>query len=121
MDKKAAAKKKIKDVFQKWKEGTLNIGKSDKMVPPGKKGQRQAIAVALSEAGQSRKDAKQPPLGSGGRWDQLVAKLKGEGYSDETAARIAASIGRKKYGAKKFSKLGRKDSMSRILERLNLS
>jgi len=81
----------------------------------------QSIAISLSETGQSRKDAKQPPLGSGGRWDQLVAKLKGEGYSDEAAARIAASIGRKKYGAKKFSKLGHKDSMTRILERLNLS
>lgn len=36
-------------------------------------------------------------------FDELVKKLMGEGKSEEAARKIAASIGRKKYGAK-FSK-----------------
>jgi len=32
-------------------------------------------------------------------FDALVTKLKGEGHSEESARRIAASIGRAKYGA----------------------
>jgi len=47
-------------------------------------------------------------LGGGGRFAKLVSKLKGEGKSEESAKAIAASIGRKKYGKKKFQKMARK-------------
>ena len=41
-------------------------------------------------------------LGGGGRFKKLVAKLKGK---VENPAAVAASIGRKKYGATKMSKM----------------
>lgn len=44
-------------------------------------------------------------LGQGGRFAALTAKLKGK-VSDPAA--VAASIGRKKYGKKKFQKLAAK-------------
>lgn len=49
--------------------------------------------------------AKKPRLGSGGRFKKLVSKLKKEGKSGDSADAIAASIGRKKYGNKKMSKM----------------
>ena len=49
--KKAAVKKKISKVMKEYKAGTLNIGKSKKMV----KSKKQAIAIALSQAGMSKK------------------------------------------------------------------
>ena len=52
--KKAAAKKKISKVMKEYKAGTLNIGKSKKMV----KSKKQAIAIALSQAGMSKKKKK---------------------------------------------------------------
>ena len=52
--KKAAAKKKISKVMKGYKAGTLNIGKSKKMV----KSKKQAIAIALSQAGMSKKKKK---------------------------------------------------------------
>lgn len=39
-----------------WKEGEQHIGKSDKKVPRTKEGQKQAVAIALSQTGQSKKD-----------------------------------------------------------------
>jgi hypothetical protein len=46
-------------------------------------------------------------LGQGGRFAALKAQLSGEkGVTDPGA--LAASIGRKKYGAKKFNALGSK-------------
>jgi hypothetical protein len=50
----AATKKqkaKVKKVMKEYKSGTLNIGKSKKKVTKPK----QAIAIALSEAGLSKK------------------------------------------------------------------
>lgn len=43
--------KKVSKVMKEYKKGTLNIGKSKKKV----KSKKQAIAIALSEAGKSKK------------------------------------------------------------------
>ena len=53
-----------------------------------------------------KKTKKKPPLCSGERFDQLANKLKKKGVKDPKA--LAASIGRKKYGKKKFQKLAAK-------------
>ena len=49
---------------------------------------------------------KKPKLGSGKRFKQLSSKLKKKGAKDPKA--LAAWIGRKKYGPKKFAKLSAK-------------
>jgi hypothetical protein len=49
--KKVATKKKISKVMREFKKGELNIGKSPKKV----KSKKQAIAIALSQAGKSKK------------------------------------------------------------------
>lgn len=62
--------------------------------------------VKRPERRQSRGMAK-PKLGSGGRFKALKAKLgKEKGVSDPGA--LAASIGRKKYGAGKMSSMAAK-------------
>ena len=43
--------KKVKKVMKEFKKGKLNIGKSKKKV----KNRKQAIAIALSEAGKSKR------------------------------------------------------------------
>lgn len=51
--------------------------------------------------------AKKPKLGNGKRFQQLSSKLSKEpGVTDPAA--LAAVIGRKKYGKKRFQKLGQK-------------
>ena len=45
------ADKKVKKAMKEFKKGELNIGKSKKKV----KSRKQAIAIALSEAGMSKK------------------------------------------------------------------
>lgn len=53
--------------------------------------------------------AKKPPLGSGGRFKQLSDSIsKKEGVSKQSADAIAASIGRKKYGAGKMASMAAK-------------
>ncbi|MGH3878055.1 MAG: hypothetical protein ACRDSK_13580 [Actinophytocola sp.] len=47
--------------------------------------------------------AKQPKLGTGARFKKLAAKLGAKGAADPKA--LAAAIGRKKYGKKRFQKL----------------
>jgi hypothetical protein len=47
-----------------------------------------------------------PPLGSGERFAQLKSKLAAKGARDPGA--LAAAIGRKKYGKKRFQQLGQK-------------
>lgn len=41
-------------IMKEWKAGTLNIGKSKKKVPVGKKGMKQAVAIMLSQTGKSK-------------------------------------------------------------------
>jgi len=52
---KKGKEKKFKKTMGEWKEGELNIGKSNKKVPKSKKGQKQAVAIALSQTGRSNK------------------------------------------------------------------
>jgi len=52
--KKAKSAKKVAKVMKEYKKGQLNIGKSAKKV----KSKKQAIAIALSEAGMSKKKKK---------------------------------------------------------------
>ena len=49
--KKSKAQKKISKVMREYKKGELNIGKSKKKV----KSRKQAVAIALSQAGKARK------------------------------------------------------------------
>lgn len=51
------------------------------------------------------KKAKQPKLGSGGRFKAFVSKLKAQGKSTASAKAIAASAGRKKYGSRKMARM----------------
>ena len=53
-----AQKEKVAKVMHKWKQGEEHIGKSEKTVPVTKKGQKQAVAIALSQAGLSKKSNK---------------------------------------------------------------
>lgn len=50
--------------------------------------------------------AKQPKLGSGGRFKALSNKLEKQGVSNPNA--LAAVIGRNKYGAKKMANMAAK-------------
>lgn len=51
---------------------------------------------------------KKPKLGSGARFKALSDKLEKKGYSEKSSDAIAASIGRKKYGAKKMASMAAK-------------
>ncbi len=44
-------------------------------------------------------------VGSGKRFGALTKSIEAQGKSPESAKRIAAAIGRKKYGAKKMTKM----------------
>jgi hypothetical protein len=42
--------------------------------------------------------------GGGGRFARLVDRLRARGYSEKSARAIAASIGRRKYGARQMAR-----------------
>lgn len=50
----AAKKNKVQKVMREYKEGTLHSGKGGPVV----KSKKQAVAIALSEAGKSKKKGK---------------------------------------------------------------
>lgn len=52
--------------------------------------------------------SKSMKLGGGGRFQKLTNKLKAQGKSTEAAKAIAASAGRKKYGATKMASMAAK-------------
>jgi len=54
MTKKTKKEKKVAKVMREYKKGELSIGKSDKKV----KNRKQAIAIALREAGIRRKNGR---------------------------------------------------------------
>ena len=54
MKKMTKAQKKVGKVMGEYKEGTLHSGKGGKVV----KSQKQAVAIALSEAGMAKKAKK---------------------------------------------------------------
>ena len=51
---KAGKAKKVSKVMKEWKTGTLHSGKKGPVV----KSKKQAVAIALSEAGMSKKKGK---------------------------------------------------------------
>ena len=57
--------------------------------------------------------AKKPKLGSGGRFRNFTNKLQREGYSEESAKAIAATVGRDKYGPKEMAALAEKGKKRR--------
>ena len=68
---------------------------------------QQIMKPGLKRGGRVKKK-KKPKLGSGIRFKQLTSKLKKKGAKNPKA--LAAWIGRKKYGPKKFNKLSRRRS-----------
>tara|TARA_R110000824_G_scaffold284670_1_gene472916 strand:+ start:481 stop:717 length:237 start_codon:yes stop_codon:yes gene_type:complete len=69
---------------------------------------RSSVRQEIMKPGLKRgsKIKKKPKLGTGKRFKQLSSKLKKKGAKDPKA--LAAWIGRKKYGPKKFAKLSAK-------------
>lgn len=64
---------------------------------------------------------KKPKLGTGARFAALVAKLEARGHSHESAVKIAAAIGRRKYGAKKMGALSHHHTTARESVELSAS
>jgi hypothetical protein len=63
-----------------------------------------ASAIEKKQASSKMKNGGKAKLGSGARFAALKSKIQSKGgKSDKAAGAIAASIGRKKYGAKKMT------------------
>jgi len=74
----------------------------------GKITKKKAIAIekGLKRSGTYKGKSNKP--GGGGRFAQLKNKIEESGKSPEAAAAIAATVGRKKYGKKKFQSMAAK-------------
>ena len=98
MEYKKGGKKKsspIKKEAKREKESFMQESKEIKFGAPGVK-----PPMEKEEMKMGGKKTMEP--GGGGRFAKMVNKLKGQGKSEDSAKAIAASIGRKKYGASKF-------------------
>jgi hypothetical protein len=62
-----------------------------------------ATPIERKQAGAKMKNGGKAKLGSGARFAALKSKIQSKGKSAKAAGAIAASIGRKKYGAKKMA------------------
>ena len=62
-----------------------------------------ASPIERKQAGAKMKNGGKAKLGSGARFAALKSKIQSKGKSAKAASAIAASIGRKKYGAKKMA------------------
>ena len=69
-----------------------------------------SFADVLKGRGVGKKETggKSMEPGGGGRFAKMVGKLKKKGKSEDSAKKIAASIGRKKYGKSKFQEMAAK-------------
>lgn len=91
-----AQKAKIAKVMHKWKQGKEHIGKSEKTVPVTKEGQKQAVAIALSQAGLSKKKRMDESLEAiheeirNTLWEKLDYVY--ENYGKEAAMEMYASL-----------------------------
>ena len=65
------------------------------------------MSYISGEYNSPKKKKKQPKLGSGQRFKNLVHSLESKGNVSNPAA-VAAKIGREKYGKKRFQKLAAK-------------
>jgi len=74
---------------------------------PASKSKRNALNKAYDKAVETSKP------GAGKRFSSLTEKMKGDGYSAKSAKAIAASIGRKKYGAKGMATMAAKGKKSK--------
>lgn len=64
------------------------------------------MAKKYDMATNSYREAKKKPLGEGSRFAAVEAKARAGGARNPAA--VAAAVGRKKYGAKKFAQLAAK-------------
>ena len=88
--------------YTKVQERTIAGVKAPK-VPLVKDKELDAAPIERKQAGAKMKNGGKAKLGSGARFAALKSKIKSKGKSDKAAGAIAASIGRKKYGAKKMT------------------
>ena len=87
--------------YTKVQERTLAGAKAPK-TPLVKDKELDATAAERKQAGAKMKNGGKAKLGSGARFAALKSKIQSKGKSAKAAGAIAASIGRKKYGAKKM-------------------
>jgi len=73
------------------------------------KGKKEKIENMMTPGRQTKKTGgKSMEPGGGGRFASMVAGLKKKGKSEDSAKSIAATIGRNKYGKKKFQEMAAK-------------
>lgn len=89
--------------WTKVQERTI-AGKKAPKIPLVKDKELDATPIERKQAGAKMKNGGKAKLGSGARFAALKSKIQSKGgKSAKAAGAIAASIGRKKYGAKKMT------------------